>query len=107
MQIYFNTVEKEGFKYLIKTAVPLYKIPGRKTITTLIEEKYEVLSNVMKAKLSSVEYLCLTTDVWTETLNTRSYLGTTAHFVFNEKLTYIIIEVTELSERHTSDYLGQ
>jgi len=45
--------------------------------------------------------------VWTDTLNTRSYLGTTAHFVFNEKLTSIIIGVTELSERHTSDYLGQ
>lgn len=61
----FNTVEKEGFKYFIKIAVPLYKTPGRKTITTLIEEKYVVLSNIMKVKLSSVEYLCLTTDAWT------------------------------------------
>lgn len=61
----------------------------------------------MKVKLSSVEYLCFTTDVWTDTLNTRSYLGTTAHFVFNEKLTSIIIGVTKLNERHTSDYLGQ
>lgn len=103
----FNTVEKEGFQYFMKTTVPLYKVPGRKKITTLIEEKYELLSNVMKIKLSAVEYLCLTTDVWTDTLNTRSYLGMAAHFVLNEKLTSIVIGVTELSERHTSDYLGQ
>lgn len=91
----FNTVEKEGFKYFMKTAVPLYKIPGRKSITTLMEEKYKLLSNIIKIKLSSVEYLCLTTDVWIDTLNTRSYLRTTAHFVLNEKLTSVIIDVTE------------
>jgi len=45
--------------------------------------------------------------VWTDTLNTRSYLGTTAHFVLNEKLTFVIIGVTELSERHISVYLGE
>jgi len=102
-----NTVEKEGFQYLMKTIVPLYKVPGRKKITTLIEEKYQLLSNMMKIKLSTVEYLCLTTDVWTDTLNTRSYLGMTVHFVLNEKLTSAIIGVTELSDRHTSYYLGQ
>lgn len=103
----FNTVEKEGFQYLMKMTVPLYEVPGRKTITMLMEEKYDFLTNIMKTKLSTVKHLCITTDVWTETLNTRSYLGMTAHFASNGKLTSVVIGVTELSERHTSDYLGQ
>lgn len=101
----FNTVEKEGFQYFMRTTVPLYKVPGRKTVTTLIEEKNELLSNVIKIKLSTAEYLCLTTDVWTDTLNIRSYLGMKAHFVLNEKLTSIVIGVTELSKRHTSQII--
>lgn len=87
--------------------VPLYKIPGRKTITCLIEEKYEILSNIMKTKLSTIEYLCLTTDIWTDTLNTKSYLGMTAHFALDEKLNSVVIGITELNERHTSDNLRQ
>ncbi|XP_011703008.1 PREDICTED: uncharacterized protein LOC105459036, partial [Wasmannia auropunctata] len=103
----FNTVEKEGFQYLMKMTVPLYKVPGRKKITILMEEKYELLSNIMKVKLSVIEHVCLTTDVWTDTLNTRSYLELTVHFASNGKLNSVVIGVTELNERHTSDYLGQ
>jgi len=59
----YNTVEKEGFQYLLKVTVPLYKIPGRKKITALMEKKYKFLANIMKTKLSTVKHLCLTTDV--------------------------------------------
>jgi len=45
-----------------------------------MEEKYEFLANIMKTKLSTVKHLCLTTDVWTGLLNTKSYLGVTVHF---------------------------
>ncbi|XP_024875989.1 zinc finger BED domain-containing protein 1-like [Temnothorax curvispinosus] len=103
----FNTVEKEGFLYLMNITAPLYKVPSRKTITKLIEEKYDILSNIIKTKLSSIDNLCLTTDVWTDVINTKSYLGVTAHFILNDKLTSVVIGVNELDERHTSDYLGQ
>ncbi|CAH1098703.1 unnamed protein product [Psylliodes chrysocephalus] len=39
-----NTTEKEGFKYLMKTIAPMYQIPGRKKVASLIEEKYDLLS---------------------------------------------------------------
>lgn len=103
----YNTVEKEDFQYLMKTTVPLYKIPGRKTITSLMQQKYELLSNIMKDKLNTIDHLCLTTDIWTDTLNTKSYLGVTAHFTSGGKLLSIAIGVTELTERHISEYLGQ
>lgn len=61
----------------------------------------------MKTKLSTIEHLCLTTDVWTDILNTRNYLRITIHFALNENLTSVVIGVTELNEKHTLDYLGQ
>ncbi|XP_071644462.1 zinc finger BED domain-containing protein 4-like [Temnothorax longispinosus] len=50
----FATVEKEGFLTFMKTVAPLYKIPSRKKITSLIEEKYEFLSDE-KAELFGTE----------------------------------------------------
>lgn len=61
-----NTVEKEGFTYLMKTAVPLYKLPSRQTITQMIDDKYDVLSLQFREKLLEVESICLTTDIWTD-----------------------------------------
>lgn len=103
----FQIVEDEGFQHFIKTAIPLYKVPGRKSITRLMEEKYELLSMVIKSKLSAVNAITLTTDVWTDTLNTRSYLGMTAHFISEAKLQSVMLGVTPLEERHTADYLSE
>lgn len=38
-----TTVENKGFQQLMKTTVPLYKVPSRRTITKLIEMRYEAL----------------------------------------------------------------
>lgn len=76
----FRIVEKKGFQISMNSILPLYKIPCRKSITRLIEEKYELLSNMMKV-LSKVKYLSLTTDIWTESLNMKSFLGLTTHFL--------------------------
>lgn len=59
----FQIVENEGFQYLLKIAAPLYKVPGRKSITNLTEEKYELLSMIVKKRLSIVNTLTLTSDV--------------------------------------------
>ena len=103
----FNTVEKEGFKYLMKTAVPLYKLPGRKSITTYMEEKYNLFSAAVKNRLSFVDYFSLTADCWSDVHNDVSYLGMTAHYEREGELLSTTIGVTELSESHTAEYLGE
>ncbi|RVE41198.1 hypothetical protein evm_014154 [Chilo suppressalis] len=102
-----NTVEKEGFTYLMKTAVPLYKLPSRQTITQMIDDKYDVLSLQFREKLLEVESICLTTDIWTDTHNTRSYMGLTGHFIHESELISINFGVSHLTEPHNSDYLCQ
>lgn len=101
-----NTSEKEGFKFLLKTIAPLYAVPSRTKISSLIEERYDLLACLIKKKLQSVPNITLTTDVWTETMSTKSFLGVTSHFLTEKALTSVTIGVFELNERHNSEYLG-
>jgi len=59
----------------------------------------------MMNKLSTVTTITLTCDVWTEVLNTVSFLGVTAHFMLENELTFASIGVYELKEKHTATYL--
>lgn len=102
-----NTVEKTGFNYLMKVVAPLYKVPTRKTITHMIDDKYEILSTQLKLKIQEVEALSLTADVWTDSHNSQSYLGLTGHCIYDNKLMSIIFGVTALTEPHNADYLAQ
>ncbi|CAH1114843.1 unnamed protein product [Psylliodes chrysocephalus] len=95
-----NTVEKEGFKNLMKVTVPLYKIPGRSKMTNMVDEKYNILSYKMKEIIKNVTNISLSTDVWTDTLNTRSFLGLTCHFIHGNDLKSVSIGVTELNQKN-------
>ncbi|KMQ88434.1 zinc finger bed domain-containing protein 1-like protein [Lasius niger] len=99
-----HIVEKEGFQTFMNTVLPLYKIPSRKSIT-ILWRRNALLSSMMKTQLSEVKYLSLTTDIWTETLNMKSFLGMTAHFLVGERHKSVTIGVVELIERHQSEYL--
>ncbi|XP_066588078.1 E3 SUMO-protein ligase ZBED1-like [Prorops nasuta] len=103
----FKTVDKEGFRYLMKVAAPLYNVPGRKPITNKIKEKYNYLSECKKVKLESIDFFSITSDIWTDTLNTVSYIGITIHYEYESEINSTMIGVTELHERHTSDVLGR
>ncbi|XP_039969936.1 uncharacterized protein LOC126765091 isoform X1 [Bactrocera neohumeralis] len=77
-----NTVEKTEFQYLMKAVAPLYKVPARKTITHMIDDKYDILSTQLKLKIQEVEALPLTADVWTDSHNSQSYLALTGHCIY-------------------------
>ncbi|KAK3928033.1 Zinc finger BED domain-containing protein 4 [Frankliniella fusca] len=50
----------EGFKYFVSKAVPLWKPPSRRTITGLMEDKFEVLSSMLAVKKAFGESKLLT-----------------------------------------------
>ncbi|XP_011702573.1 PREDICTED: zinc finger BED domain-containing protein 1-like, partial [Wasmannia auropunctata] len=102
-----NSVDKAGCRYLLKVFAPLYKIPGRQQFTDLMDKKYEVLSLLVKQKLETVESITLTCDVWTEVLNTVSFLGISAHYIYNNVLTSTTMGVFELDQWHIGEYLGE
>ncbi|XP_074112105.1 E3 SUMO-protein ligase ZBED1-like [Cotesia typhae] len=102
----FRTVEKVGFLRVMKLLSPLYKVPTRATINKLIDGKYNSVSKAIKDKFLDVNGVSLTCDVWTETTNTQSFLGVTAHYIYNNLLESSIIGVTDLHESHTADCLS-
>jgi len=51
-----STTEKPGFVHFMRKAAPMYKVPSRKIVTKLVQSKYEVLSSLVKSKLSNRIY---------------------------------------------------
>ncbi|XP_066589924.1 zinc finger BED domain-containing protein 4-like [Prorops nasuta] len=101
----YLTVAKEGFQAFIRLLCPLYRIPSRSTLTRLLEQKYEILSEKIKLYLHQTEYLSLTTDIWTDLLNVKSYLGLTCHYIYDDKHKSVALGVTELNDKHSSENL--
>ncbi|XP_075213813.1 E3 SUMO-protein ligase ZBED1-like [Lycorma delicatula] len=103
----FSIVENEGFKNLMKSVAPQDKIPSRTSLRRWLDNKYEVVSETFKKKLSSIEDLTLTTDIWSDTLNMKSFIGVTVHFGIEIELISVTLGVYELDERHTSQYISE
>lgn len=102
-----SIVESKAFKRLMNTAVPLYTIPSRRTITRLIDAKYDVLKERFKDDLKLASTYTLTCDIWTDVGN-QSYLGVTIHYLQHEfVLTNATIGVFPLTQNHTADYIRE
>lgn len=60
-----------------------------------------------RPKLKPIEDMSLTTDIWTDIINTKSYIGLTGHFIDQRKLKSIVFGVRKLDHNHTSEYISQ
>lgn len=94
-------VENEGFITYSKKLNPDYVLPSRKKLTQMLEEKYNICSSEIKQKLQDVEYIALTTDIWSSD-SQKSYISVTAHFIQSSKLQSLVISTSELADQHTS-----
>ncbi|KYM97822.1 Zinc finger BED domain-containing protein 1 [Cyphomyrmex costatus] len=102
-----SIVEDEGFRRLLKILAPLYTVPSRMTITSRIDEKFVALSSIVKEKLTGIDNIVLTSDIWTDKYNSKSYLCLTAHFIEGTKIESINLGVRLLEEAHNAIYLSQ
>lgn len=83
---------------------PSYVLPSRSTITRMLPNKYEDIYNKVKDELSSIEYMTLTTDMWTSQMKTESYLALTAHFVSQDwKLKTVLLECSRFVGPHCGE----
>jgi hypothetical protein len=73
----------------------------------MLDDKYDMITEVYRNLIDSVQNITLTTDAWTDILNSKSYLGVTMHFIQNLQLVSVVLDVHPLSERHTADYLRE
>ncbi|XP_018371237.1 PREDICTED: zinc finger BED domain-containing protein 4-like [Trachymyrmex cornetzi] len=99
-------VEGPGFKYFSKKAIPLYKVPSRRTFTRLLDAKYDILSARMQDIFTKVQRFNLTADIWTDK-HTNSYLGVTVHFLSGCEMITATISVTPLDAPHDIQYISK
>lgn len=102
-----STPDNPGFQHFCKTTVPLWKPPSRTTLTSDMELKYEEVSAFVRAELSKVPSVCITMDCWTESHQTNSFLGVTAHYADGENMRTVVLGVDNLTESHTGEYLKE
>lgn len=103
----FNSVTGAGFRKLMHELCPSYKIPHPDTFKAKLAIKYDIMKSIYEERLSKITYICLTFDMWTETMQTKSFLGVTAHFLTGVKLSSVTLATRQLFERHTSDNISE
>ncbi|CAG2065777.1 unnamed protein product, partial [Timema podura] len=104
----FDTVNGRGFRRFLKQLSPSFKIPTVYTLNRL-DDTYDALVNVYKTKFGSDEvgHGALTSDVWSEIMSSRSFIGITAHFLEAGIIKSRCIVTKELEDRHTSVYISE
>lgn len=73
----------------------------------MLNTKYDIIREHFKGKLQNVSGLTLTTDIWTDMMQTRSFLGVTVLFCNEEdKLESVSLGVYDLTQSHTAEYIA-
>lgn len=102
-----STVQNEGFKLLMKTVPPFYTVPNRKTVSRLIDIRYEVFKKRFVVILKEVDSYSITCNNQTDVSN-QSYLGVTIYYVTKQiEMKSGCIGIFPMSENHISQYLGK
>ena len=104
----FSIVEDVGFTCLLHCLEPRYQLPSRKYVTYTVLPKIKAGMDVeLKKRISCVESINLTTDIWSTDLNNESLLSLTAHWLTDNFQRYsAILHAQVLDESHTSEYIG-
>ena len=80
-----SVVNDIGFTHLLQTVEPKYKIPSRKYFTDNVLPKInETIDTKLAQLLKDVEFLSLTTDIWSTSLSNESLISLTAHWIGDE-----------------------
>ncbi|XDV25933.1 hypothetical protein PO909_029757 [Leuciscus waleckii] len=102
-----NTVEKEGFKQMIKTLDPRYEMPSRKYFSQVaIPNLYQKHRAKIETDLATVLHFAATTDMWSSR-TMEPYLSLTVHFISDEwVLLSHCLQTSYFPDDHTGELLA-
>ena len=75
----FYVLEQPGFMKLIAGLTEGLKSMDRVTLFTKVDQGFSRMREELMTKLSSIQYVCTTADIWTA--NNRSFFGMTCHWI--------------------------
>ncbi|XP_011408230.1 PREDICTED: zinc finger BED domain-containing protein 1-like [Amphimedon queenslandica] len=101
------TVEKEGFKELIRTLDSRYELPNRSHFTrNIIPELYSSTKEKVARRLCSVKYFAATTDIWSS-IGLTPYISYTLHHITQDwDLESIALSISFLPDDHTAEVIS-
>lgn len=101
-----QTVERDGFKKLIKTLDPKYVLPSRKYFAqTALPELYTACRERVVDQLKNVEFFSTTTDLWSSRTS-EPYLSLTVHYIDNWELCNKCLQTSYFPEDHTGEVIA-
>lgn len=77
------TVEKPAFHKMLTGINPSINVMCRKTLSVRLDKRLDQMKDILKSQLSDVNYVCTTADIWT--VNNKSYMGMTMHYIKADK----------------------
>ena len=96
-----STVESDGFINLMQIVVPEYKVPGRNTVKSHIEKRYNGERDSLVKDLNNIQSVSLTS------ISTDSYMTVTEHHIPSDWVMESNVLMTRaIPERHTGDNLA-
>jgi len=100
-------VESESVRNLLGMLEPGYKVPCRQTTTSHLEAMHRTVSNKLEEKLSTADFISMTTDIWTSLAN-EAYISFTASYVDESwVLKSPVLSTVPIPERHTQTIIAE
>lgn len=104
----YSVVENAGFRHMLKTIEPRYKLPTRATFTDSAlpalykETKAKVMESMCKARR-----VAITSDAWTS-VATESYVTITSHYISEDwKIVSHVLQTRAVYESHTGAHMAR
>ncbi|XP_072043493.1 E3 SUMO-protein ligase ZBED1-like [Amphiura filiformis] len=76
----FNSVQRPGFKHLMRVMDPRYQVPVKSTFSRRTAKLYDTTRTSVLEELSNIDFFASTTDMWSSHGMT-PYIGYTVHWV--------------------------
>lgn len=101
-----NIVEQAWFKKFMQTVDQKFLVPGRRTVVSMINRQYESKREILRQKLSSVDAVSLTMDMWSDR-RMRSFLGATVHCLTADmQVQTYLLDMASFEGTHTGERIG-
>jgi len=103
----FSIVEDDGFKAFVHALDPRYILPSKSTVRDkLLFEKYESGVSKLKEILAEIEFVAVTTDLWSSR-NADGFMTITCHYVDNSyNLVSAVLCTCQIQGNHTGENIA-
>lgn len=103
----YSVVVNAGFRWMLHTIEPRYKIPQRvHMVDTAVPKMYDEVKKVVKMSLNGAQRVALTCDRWTSRA-TESYVTITSHHISDDwEMVTHVLQMISMHESHTASNIA-